>query len=713
MNILAILSYYAPHWTGLTAHAVHVAEGLAARGHAVTVLTTRHNPELPRDEVLNGVRVVRLQPVTRFSRGMITPAFPLAAARLIAQHDVVQIHTPLPEAPLVALLCRALGRPLLMTHHGDVVMPQGGFNQFIQRAAYVVLRFAGGLADAVTSYSRDYAEHSRMLSSLAHKLHYVYPPVQIPAPNPAAAHAWRAELGLNGRLLIGFAGRWVEEKGFDYLLQALPIIRETYPDAHLIYAGEQHVVYDDFYKRCQPLIDAQHDRVTFLDLIRDPQKMADFYAMCDLFALPSRTDMMALVQIEAMLCGTPVVATDIPGARVVVRETGFGRLAPKNNPQALAEAIVAILRDRRRYQPDPAAVQAIFDTERTLAQYAAIMEQIVRERAEVQPGATRRRRAFQARRALLSALPASIGMGQGVGADGHTTHDLPKSSRGLTSADKTQLDTLLRNEADMAFRRRAQTLLDYLDLHNGDRVLDCGCGMGAYLMMMSRLRQLDLHGVDGDQLRLRQARREHASAALAEVDIHRLPYPDAAFDKVLMSEVLEHLADDRAAIREVYRVLKPGGILALSVPHANYPFLWDPINKTIEALGLSPLRGPGPIAGIWSNHMRLYQPAELRNVIGGAGFEIAALDEQTHYAFPFIHFIVYGIGKPLIEYNLLPGKLRDAADRFRGERNSGSLLNPINLGVRVFRFFDARNEHLHGNERTFVNIVVQARKPIG
>jgi hypothetical protein len=98
-------------------------------------------------------------------------------------------------------------------------------------------------------------------------------------------------------------------------------------------------------------------------------------------------------------------------------------------------------------------------------------------------------------------------------------------------------------------------------------------------------------------------------------------------------------------------------------------------------------------------------------VISGAGFTIDKLEEQTHYAFPFIHFIVYSIGKPLIEHNLLPERLRNASDRFRGERNSGSLLNPINLGVRLFRRFDARNDHPRGDERTFVNIVVKARKP--
>lgn len=714
MKILVTLTFYHPHWTGLTAYAKRIAEGLVARGHQVTVLASQHNADLPTDEIVHGVRVVRLPYVARVSRGVLMPAFPATVARLIAEHDLVHVHTPMLETALVAGIARVLGKPALITHQGDLVMPAGLFNSIVQHSVVAAMSAGLRLSTRVVVHSADYGRHSAFLAPIAHKLEAIYPPVEMPDPQPEAISAWRRQIGLEGKKLIGFAGRFVEEKGFDYLLQAVPLVIEQIPDAHFLYAGETNVVYEPFFDRWRHLFDQYHDSITSLGLILDQQKLANFYALCDLFVLPSRTDCFPSVQIEALLCGTPLVTTNIPGAREVVQATGMGRLIRPRDPAALAEGIVATLRGPAYQRPARAAVREVFSAERSLDAYESLMVQLVRD--------------SRTGRAVAARLPAEAGAYHPADVARHQAHvalravgastpllaSIPppvSPSRGnLSTDDRATLERLLANEADMAFRRRAITLIDFLDLHDGETVLDCGCGMGVYLMMMGRLRRLNLFGVDGDPERLAWAEREGVGAKLTSVDIHELPFADATFDKVLMTEVLEHLAEDRLALREVHRVLKPGGTLALSVPHANYPFLWDPINKTLERIGRRPLRNAGPITGLWSNHWRLYRPAELSDVMTSAGFVIDALEEQTHYAFPFIHLIVYSIGKPLIEQNLLPQALRNSADRFRGERNNGSLLNPINLGVKLFRMADTPNEHLRGNERTFVNIVVKARK---
>ena len=699
MRILTILTYYRPHWTGLTAHAVRVAEGLAARGHDVTVLTTRYRSQLPRDEMLDGVRVIRLRSIARFSRGMITPAYSIAAWKLIRQHDVVQIHSPLPEALLTALICRLLRKPMLMTHHGDLVLPSGLLNQIIQGIGSNLLLLSGLIAQRVTSYSQDYAQHSKMLTRLRDKLEYVYPPVEFPEPQLDAVQEWKSALGLDGKILIGFSGRWVEEKGFDFLLSAFPFIKQEIPNAHLVFTGEQDVIYENSFGRSKPLIEQLEGDITLLGLLRDPQKMANFYAMCDLFCLPSRTDMMALVQVEAMLCGTPVVASDIPGARVVVQETGFGQLAPVGDPKALAETIIRTLNARDAHRPNREAVRKVFNTERSLTQYEQILHSLAR------PGKDINR--VNLTIALESGDPLNI-PDQGTRRIRYRYKNSNWDS--ISQEDELILNQLLGNEADMAYRRRTKILVDYLQLESGDRVIDIGCGMGFYLMVMGKLRELWQVGFDTDMQRLRQAQLREVPAHLVSGKIENLPFAAESFDKVLLSEVLEHLAKDDEALAKIHRILRPGGILAISVPHADYPFLWDPISRLRSLAGLRPLR-EGPLVGIWTNHVRLYHPDQLVGTLEKSGFEIEILEEATHYAFPFAHFLVYGIGKPLLERNLLPRGLHNAADRFSAESNKGGILNPINLGVALFRALDKLNNRPAAKrQKTFVNVLIKARR---
>ncbi|MHB0858525.1 MAG: glycosyltransferase family 4 protein [Anaerolineae bacterium] len=373
MKILMSLTYYYPHWTGLTAYAQRLAEGLAARGHQVTVLTSRFRSDLPREDEHQGVRIVRLSSWLRLSRGQVMPGFPLALWRLLREHDVVQVHTPMLEAWLVAAMAHRAERKVLMTHHGDLVMPLGLWNQAVQKAVGSLLNRGAEAADAISMYTRDYAEHSAFLRPHLAKVVPIYPPHVMPRPDPAAVAAERRRLGLDRAQVVGFAGRFVEEKGFDYLLKAIPLIRERIPEAHFCFAGEHHVVYETFYERCLPLLEAQREHVTMLGLITDRQKLADFFAMCDVFALPSRTDCFASVQVEAMLCGTPVVATDIPGAREVVRVTGMGRLVAPRNEVALAEGIVAVLAEPERYERSYDEIRSVFDTERSLDEYERLL----------------------------------------------------------------------------------------------------------------------------------------------------------------------------------------------------------------------------------------------------------------------------------------------------------------------------------------------------
>jgi glycosyltransferase involved in cell wall biosynthesis len=376
VRILIVLTYYHPHWTGLTAYARLLAEGLARRGHQVTVLTARYVKELPKEEVHNGVRIVRLEPLMRLSRGVIMPSFPLVVYRLIKEHDVVQMHTPLLESPLITTLAGRLGKKVVFTHHGDLVMPSGLFDQFVESVVTWLMTQALKGSTRVTIHTKDYADNSPFLSPFKDKLVYVLPPVEIPEPVPEQVAAWRRELQVENCKLVGFAGRFVEEKGFDFLLKSIPYVLESMPDVKFVYAGEVNVAYESFFEKWRHLVERWNDHVIMLGLLRDAQKVANFYAMCDVLALPSRTDCFPMVQVEAMLCGTPTVATDIPGLRVPVRLTGMGRLVQPQDERALAEGLVDMLTNREQYIKSRQEIEVIFDMEKTIATYEGLMRDL-------------------------------------------------------------------------------------------------------------------------------------------------------------------------------------------------------------------------------------------------------------------------------------------------------------------------------------------------
>jgi SAM-dependent methyltransferase len=116
--------------------------------------------------------------------------------------------------------------------------------------------------------------------------------------------------------------------------------------------------------------------------------------------------------------------------------------------------------------------------------------------------------------------------------------------------------------------RRLNLVRRYIDIEDA-RVLDIGCGVGAYVNAFRRFTDR-AYGIDVDVERVRQGGQHVPGLAIGASEL--LPYRDGVFDLVLLNEVIEHVDDDARTIREAIRVVRQGGIVAIFAPNRLYPF---------------------------------------------------------------------------------------------------------------------------------------------
>jgi len=381
MRILIALTYYRPHYSGLTIHAEREARALVKRGHAVTVLTSRFDKSLPVHEVKDGVEIIRPGILFHISKGVVMPTMPYWAWKLIRQADVVHLHAPQLDAAFIAMTSKLLGKPVVLTYHCDLQLPRGFIHRLANIASNLANTVSARLADVIVHNTRDYAEHSPFLQHYLDKLYPIYPPVDLSAVTTEDRLQFRQKFSLDPEQpLLGMAARLATEKGVEYLAEALPRVLERYPNARVLFVGPyQNVVGEEAYAaRLEPLLAAIQDSWSFLGIL-SPVEMAAFFHECDLTVLPSinSTESYGLVQIESMSCGTPVVTSDLPGVRVPVQSTGMGLVVPARDADALAEAILAVLSNPEAYravstdiidQSTPAAVAAAYEKAFLMAQ---------------------------------------------------------------------------------------------------------------------------------------------------------------------------------------------------------------------------------------------------------------------------------------------------------------------------------------------------------
>jgi glycosyltransferase involved in cell wall biosynthesis len=187
-------------------------------------------------------------------------------------------------------------------------------------------------------------------------------------PPPEFVSAYRDTLGIPPHAtVIGSVGRLEVQKGYEFLISAMPTIVASHPDTHLVIAGDGSLAYALQHQATISSVASQ------IHLIGPQSRIERLYGLLDLFVSPSLWEGLPTVLLESMAAGVPIVATDVSGSRELVQSGQTGWLAPAGSASTLAAAVIEALGDaslRRTYAEQAKTILPRFDI-RTAADFHA------------------------------------------------------------------------------------------------------------------------------------------------------------------------------------------------------------------------------------------------------------------------------------------------------------------------------------------------------
>ncbi|MGB9775688.1 MAG: glycosyltransferase family 4 protein [Anaerolineae bacterium] len=378
MRIAHVTATFPPYYAGTGLVCYHQAQGLARLGHSVTVFTAA-SPS-GGESFPEGVSVRCLSPLFRVGNAPFLPG--LLGLR---DFDIVHLHYPfIFGAEMVWLACSTRRVPYVLTYHNDLIgngMRRYLFDAYTAMTAPVV--FAGARRWLVVSW--DHAASGRLAPLFRRRWADV---VEIPNGvdtdlfHPDVdGRSVRRRLGIpepaRVLLFVGALDRAHHFKGADYLLRAFARLQG--PEVWLVLVGDGDL------KPSLVALAAQlgvGERVRFVGTVPH-RELPPFYAASDLVVLPSfPPESFGMVLIEAMACGRPVIAHDIPGVRTVVSTGKDGLLVRPGDMDDLVENMRALLGDPRRQsemgQQGRAKVERRYAWPRIIPRLLKLYEEVLR-----------------------------------------------------------------------------------------------------------------------------------------------------------------------------------------------------------------------------------------------------------------------------------------------------------------------------------------------
>ncbi len=282
-------------------------------------------------------------------------------------YDIIHIHHPDPMAAIALKLSGYRGQ-VVLHWHSDILKQKILFKLYRPLQNWLINR-----ANIVVGTTPKYLEESPHLKGFNKKKIAV--PIGIEPVKPDNTRLIKIRAQYKNKKIVFSLGRLVEYKGYEYLIDAAKFL----PDDYVILIGGTGPLRDSLNNR---ILEANlQNKVKLLGRVDDAD-LPSYYGACDLFALSSiwKTEAFAIVQIEAMSCGKPIVATHIPESGVdwVNKDNVSGINVTPKDSKAFANAIMQIVSDEETYLKLSKGAKSRFDNNFTLDRMLNNCESIYR-----------------------------------------------------------------------------------------------------------------------------------------------------------------------------------------------------------------------------------------------------------------------------------------------------------------------------------------------
>ncbi len=343
MKVLFVIEYYIPHIGGVEIVFKNLCEGLAARGHDITVVTLRTG-NTPSFEVINGVKVSRVKTPARGDRYWFSFFAIPEVLRIAHQADLV--HTTTYNGAFPAWLGGKLWKkPCLITVHelfGSQWKNLVGMSRFKSGLHQLLEHIIATLPfHRYITVSRYTADCLAGFGIKQEKIKVIYNGIDYNLFNPEKADgvAIRQKHKLGNTFIYMYYGRPGISKGVEYLVQAVPLIRQSVPGSKLlmVLSNDPRDRYENIRRMIKEL-NIENDMVLLAPVPRN--ELPDYIATADCVVIPSLSEGFGFSAAEACAMGRPVIASNVASLPEVV--SGRYVLVEPGNSEAIAEAVTRV-----------------------------------------------------------------------------------------------------------------------------------------------------------------------------------------------------------------------------------------------------------------------------------------------------------------------------------------------------------------------------------